>query len=111
MRISISFPGFALVFVLGIISCKKSSNALEVIKTEAGQISGVVNTTGDISAFKGVPFAAPPLGDLRWMEPQPVKPWTGVRKCESFGPSPMQAKPIAFSMWSEEFLIPKEPIS
>jgi para-nitrobenzyl esterase len=99
------------MLTLGTISFKKSANSLEVIKTDAGRVSGVLNATGDVYAFKGIPFAAPPVGDLRWKEPQPVKPWEGVRKCESFGPSPMQAKPVPFSMWSQEFLIPKEPIS
>jgi para-nitrobenzyl esterase len=111
MRRSCSFLGLALMLTLGMISFRKSVNSLELIKTDAGQISGVINATGDVYAFKGIPFAAPPVGDLRWKEPQPVKPWEGVRKCESFGPSPMQAKPVPFSMWSEEFLIPKEPIS
>ncbi len=111
MRRYISFPGFALVLTLGMISFRKSANNLEVIKTDAGQVSGVINATGDVYAFKGIPFAAPPVGDLRWKQPQPVKPWEGVRKCDHFGPSPMQSKPVPYSMWSEEFLIPKEPIS
>jgi len=111
MRRSISLLSFALVLTLGMISFRKSTDSLGVIKTDAGQVSGVINTTGDVYAFKGIPFAAPPVGDLRWKEPQPVKPWGGVRKCESFGPSPMQEKPVPISMWSEEFLIPKEPIS
>jgi para-nitrobenzyl esterase len=111
MRRSISLLGLGLMLTLGMISFKKSANSLEVIKTDAGRVSGVLNATGDVYAFKGIPFAAPPVGDLRWKEPQPVKSWEGVRKCESFGPSPMQAQPEPFSMWSEEFLIPKEPIS
>ena len=111
MRRTIGFLAFALALTLGTVSFKNSANNMEVIKTEAGQISGVINTSGDVYAFKGIPFAAPPVGDLRWKEPQPVKPWGGIRKCESFGPSPMQATPIPFSMWSEEFLIPKEPIN
>jgi para-nitrobenzyl esterase len=111
MRKYTSLFGFVLALALGIVSFRKSGNSLEVIKTDAGQISGTLNASGNVYAFKGIPFAAPPLGDLRWKEPQPVKPWEGVRKCESFGPSPMQAKPVPFSMWSEEFLIPKDPIS
>jgi para-nitrobenzyl esterase len=111
MRRSIRLLGFVWMLTLGIISFRKSADSLELIKTDAGQVSGVSNASGDIIAFKGIPFAAPPVGDLRWKEPQPVKPWEGVRKCESFGPSPMQAKPVPFSMWSEEYLIPKEPIS
>ena len=35
--------------------------------------------------FKGIPFAQPPVGDLRWREPMPVKPWTGVREATAFG--------------------------
>ena len=86
MRRSISLLGLGLMLTLGMISFKKSANSLEVIKTDAGRVSGVLNATGDVYAFKGIPFAAPPVGDLRWKEPQPVKSWEGVRKCESFGP-------------------------
>jgi len=82
-----------------------------MVKTDAGLISGTVNTSGDVHIFKGIPFAAPPVGDLRWKAPQPVSPWKGVRECKSFGPSPMQATPAPFSMWTQEFIIPKEPIS
>jgi para-nitrobenzyl esterase len=83
----------------------------ETVNVEGGAISGTKSTEGNIHIFKGIPFAAPPIGQLRWKAPQPVQPWTGVKKCDAFGPSPMQATPAAFSMWSEEFLIPKEPIS
>ncbi|HTE25029.1 carboxylesterase/lipase family protein [Flavitalea sp.] len=81
------------------------------VKIEGGLISGTLNTKGDIHIFKGIPFAAPPVGDLRWKKPQPVVSWTGVKASDKFGPSPMQATPAPFSMWSEEFLIPKEPIN
>ena len=81
------------------------------IKVDGGFISGTVNKDKDIQIFKGIPFAAPPVGDLRWKAPQPVIPWTGTRACSGFGASPMQAPPVPFSMWTTEFLIPKEPIS
>jgi len=54
------------------------------VKTEAGQLSGVTLPSG-VRAFKGIPFAAPPVNDLRWKEPQPVARWSGVRKAEQFG--------------------------
>ncbi|MDO4163465.1 MAG: carboxylesterase family protein [Bacteroides sp.] len=48
-----------------------------------------INESG-IAVFKGVPFAAPPVGDLRWKAPQPVEKWNGVRKATEYGPNPMQ---------------------
>ncbi len=82
-----------------------------VVKTENGQIEGTINRAGDVRIFRGVPFAAPPVGNLRWKSPQPVANWTGIRKCQAFGPSPMQGKPVPFMYWSSEFLIPEAPIS
>lgn len=102
---------FALLFSILSIAFIPPTPAFKVVKTDAGMVSGTTSADGSVHIFKGIPFAAPPLGNLRWRAPQPVKPWTGVKKCDQFGPSPMQAKPAAFSMWSEEFLIPKEPIS
>jgi para-nitrobenzyl esterase len=81
------------------------------VKTEAGLISGTQSADGSIKIFKGIPFAAAPIGDLRWKAPQPVAHWNGVKKCEAFGASPVQGKPVPFSMWSKEFLIPDEPIN
>lgn len=66
---------------------KSSSIALQV-KINDGILEGV-NSSG-IKIFKGIPFAQPPVGDLRWREPQPVKPWGGIRKADHFGPRPMQ---------------------
>jgi para-nitrobenzyl esterase len=59
-----------------------------VIRTVDGDLEGV-NVAG-IRAFKGIPFAQPPVGDLRWAAPQPVKHWDGVRKAGKFGPRAMQ---------------------
>lgn len=82
-----------------------------ILRTSDGPISGVSDASGTISIYKGIPFAAPPVGDLRWKAPQPVHPWYQVRACAAFGPSPMQNNPVPFSMWTEEFLIAKKPIS
>ena len=46
---------------------------------------------GDVVSFKAVPYAAPPLGALRWREPQPVKPWAGIRNALEFGAPCAQA--------------------
>lgn len=84
---------------------------LSVVSTDAGLVSGTKNNTGDVMAFKGIPFAAPPIGDLRWKAPQSAKHWDGVKKCDAFGPSPMQPKPVPFMVYTSEFLIPEKPIS
>jgi para-nitrobenzyl esterase len=53
-----------------------------------GRVSGLL--ANGIVSFKGIPFAAPPVGALRWKAPQPVKPWTGVKEASAFGASCMQ---------------------
>ncbi|MCE9523885.1 MAG: carboxylesterase family protein, partial [Alphaproteobacteria bacterium] len=55
---------------------------------EGGRIEGM--REGGVTVYKGVPFAAPPVGDLRWREPAPVRPWAGVRKADAFAPACMQ---------------------
>lgn len=59
------------------------------VQVANGILEGV-QETGDLRSYKGVPFAAPPVGDLRWREPQPPKNWSGVRKADHFGPRAMQ---------------------
>lgn len=55
------------------------------VRVTGGEIQGLVNSSGAV--FKGIPFAQPPVGELRWKEPQPVKPWSGVRKATEYGHS------------------------
>jgi len=62
------------------------------VRTEAGLVAGSKSADGKVVIFKGIPFAAPPVGELRWKEPQPVSPWTGVRKATEFGARCMQAR-------------------
>lgn len=59
------------------------------VRTGAGGLQGV--REGPLTVYKGVPFAAPPVGALRWREPQPVRPWRGVRRADAFAPACMQA--------------------
>ena len=64
--------------------------AQPLLKThvETGDIEGILD--GQLAVYKAIPYAAPPVGDLRWRAPQPAKPWEGVLKAENFGPLPPQ---------------------
>ena len=73
--------GFSLVAVAQL--------AQPVVKVEQGQLRGVVDQ--DLTVYKGIPFAAPPIGDLRWKAPQPAASWQGVRDADKFGPDCMQS--------------------
>ena len=58
-----------------------------VVALDSGRVSGAL--TGqhdDISVYRGIPYAAPPVGDLRWRPPQPVTPWREVRAATEFSP-------------------------
>ena len=59
-------------------------------KLEHGIIEGNYDTRNDIQTYLGVPFAKPPVGDLRWKAPQPLDAWKGVLETKKFGPRPMQ---------------------
>ena len=66
---------------------------LRIAKTEAGMVRGIPAADPRITSFKGIPFAAPPTGRLRWRAPQPPVPWEGIRDCIEFGPIAMQDTP------------------
>jgi para-nitrobenzyl esterase len=84
---------------------------LSVVQTDAGKISGTVGEDKSVHIFKGIPFAAPPVGKLRWKAPQPVTLWADVKPCTNFAKSPEQSKPNEFGVYTREFLIKDEPLS
>ena len=67
------------------------ARAGDQVRIDSGIVEGEAIAGTGVRAFKGIPFAAPPVGDLRWREPMPVAPWEGVRSATEFGPRPMQA--------------------
>jgi para-nitrobenzyl esterase len=99
----------AIILTVLLFTTSSMGQILPRAEVDGGTIEGTFE--GDIAIYKGIPFAAPPVGELRWKAPQPVVPWEGIRKCDAFGPSPIQGKPMPFMFWSKEFLIPAEPIS
>jgi para-nitrobenzyl esterase len=74
----------AITFILiSLSSYSKAQINDKTVTIDAGAIAGVM--TGDFLFFKGIPYAAPPIGNLRWRAPQPVEPWKGVRSATEYG--------------------------
>jgi para-nitrobenzyl esterase len=74
------------------------------IKTASGPVAGTVSSDGKAEVYRGIPYAAPPVGGLRWREPQPVKPWPTVFHADDFGESCMQVLQRSRPPWTKEFM-------
>ena len=99
---------FTVTVVLSLISCMVSNaqsqehlkpavdtdapKETDIITVETGDLSGVYSTDFKVKVFAGIPYAAPPVGDLRWKAPQPAEKWEGVRKADHFSPIAMQTR-------------------
>ncbi|WP_293884060.1 carboxylesterase family protein [Sphingomonas sp.] len=87
--IRLGFAAFVLSMATREVSAKDQLS-MDRVMTADGTIQGTLE--GDVAAFKGIPFAAPPVGSLRWRAPQPVVKWSGIRSATAFGASCVQAK-------------------
>ena len=58
------------------------------VQIRTGRVEGIQD--GPVAVFKSIPYAKPPVGDLRWRPPEPAEPWTGTYKADKFGPMAMQ---------------------
>lgn len=74
-----------------------------IVRAPAGAVQG--EAQGGLNIFKGLPYARPPVGPLRWRPPQPLAPWPGVRKATAFGPACMQPTPAPEGVYA-----PDEPL-
>jgi len=80
----------AMAIVAIAASCAKVEEN-PVLEIEGGKVQGVVLEDSQCIVYKGIPYAAPPVGELRWKRPQPVVAWEGVRVADAFGNAAMQA--------------------
>ena len=78
---------------------------------DGGHIRGICGNNPIYSVFKGIPYAAPPVGELRWKAPQPVVPWEGVRDCVKYGPIAEQVIRYQEPLYGKEFFQYTEPRS
>ena len=70
----------------------KAPKVASIIKTEKGEVQGILSDDGKVEIFAGIPFAKPPVGDLRWKEPQELEPWDGILVADHFAPMAMQTE-------------------
>jgi para-nitrobenzyl esterase len=81
----------------------------EPIKVEGGLVSGIPGWGWGVREYRSIPFAAPPVGSLRWQPPHPVVPWEGVRSAQRFAPPCMQIiQPPNSASWNRTMLEPSE---
>ena len=82
--------GRVMMIAAAVAMC--AAPAAAQVKTAAGLLRGTASADGVVRAFHGIPFAAPPVGALRWQAPQPVAPWEGVREAVKPGPACLQGQ-------------------
>ncbi len=90
--------------VLGLSFLSACNRTDEPVRIQGGLVSGARGADPSIKIYKGIPFAQPPVGDLRWKEPQPPKPWQGVRKADSLPPACVQNVVKSRLPWTEEYM-------
>lgn len=87
------------VAAIASLSCASSAKG-PVVEAPAGMIEG--KSKGDLNIFKGIPFAAPPVGDLRWKAPAPAPKWDGALEASDFGPACLQPVRTSGSIYAED---------
>jgi len=98
-----------VLFATSLLLLPASPNNTKPIRIDAGLVSGLTDPSG-VTAYLGIPFAAPPVGPLRWRPPQPAAHWDGVRAADHFGASCMQNEIGSRLPWTKEFMT-QGPIS
>lgn len=99
-----------LIVIMFVASCSVKHDGLidQIAITNYGKVKGLTNESGTVISFKGIPYAAPPSGDLRWREPQPPPSWEGIRDATRFCSSCIQNRVYTHlpnGPWTEEFMV------
>ena len=88
LSFAVSMPPYKQVPAVDV----KNPETTDVVKVNEGDLTGVLNKDKSVEVYAGIPYAAPPVGELRWKEPQPADKWEGVRTCDTFAPMSMQKR-------------------
>ncbi len=93
---------FSVILAAVLTACSQTK-PIDTVKVDGGMLRGVLTENPEVMIFKGVPYAAPPVGELRFALPQPVKPWEGVRVADTFGAPSVQRGRQPGSFYYKEF--------
>jgi para-nitrobenzyl esterase len=96
----------AILFAITTLATFAAAN--QPIQVDGGLVVGVAGNDASIMTYKSIPFAAPPVGDLRWRAPQPVVPWKGLHATDKYPPSCVQEIPNTNLPWTHEFMVHNE---
>lgn len=93
-----------LLFLVIAASCSQpTTTEIPVISVTGGQLMGVLTDSTNVVSYKGIPYAAPPVGELRWKRPQPVIPWDTVMIADTYGKIAIQGDFQPEETWFQEF--------
>ena len=92
--------GLAIVALMTACTAEKQVNENPVLTIEGGQVQGVLTDSTNVMVYKGIPYAAPPVGDLRWKRPQPVVAWEGVKLCDTWGNASLSEDCLYLNIWA-----------
>ena len=95
-----------MLMAAALVGCAEQNPTLTI---EGGQVVGVETATNGVISYKGIPYAAPPVGDLRWRAPQPVMAWEGVKVPDKFGPACRQTDKTPGEFYQKEFFWEGDP--
>jgi para-nitrobenzyl esterase len=105
MKWKSAFTAIAIVALCAVVFAQHTTAGISgPVKISGGSVQGTTGRNPSITVFKGIPYAAPPVGDLRWRAPQPVVPWNGVRIADKFGNSCIQKVVYERKPWTWEFM-------
>ena len=110
LAVSSGLFGIGLLFLRAAAASAAGDNAAVISPIRAGvhvaqgDLAGIAGQDPAITVFKGIPYAAAPVGALRWQPPRPPPSWTGVRPAATFGRSAMQPDVRSYGPWTEEYM-------
>jgi para-nitrobenzyl esterase len=89
---------------LSLCAAPAAAQIADPVRLQTGLVAGVAGADSAVRVYRGIPYAAPPVGDLRWRPPVPPRPWEGIRQADTFADGCVQPLARSRPPWTEEFM-------